>query len=253
MLAAAAGDAGILWAAMVNANQVIFWMLFHVYSQPGLLSDIRSEIEPYVKIGTLSPSQLPIKQPPKLSINMKSLMKDCPLLNATFLETMRVDTLFSSVKQVMEDIIITESPGDAEVQGRSTPYTYRIPKGEVLWLPNTIHQKDRRYWSDPEKFEPRRFWVQQDEQQKKGDKTGQESGAANVRVDYKTMKVWGGGMTMCKGKGFAEAEVIMFTAAIFAMWDIEAVDGQWKHPGQSTGGGTAQPLKQTRVRLSPRF
>ena len=237
---------------MVNANQVIFWMLFHVYSQPELLSQLRAEIEPYVKMEALAPTQLLTKQPPKLSIDMKSLMNNCPLLQATFLETMRVNSLASSVKQVMEDIIITESSEDAEHQGRSMPFTYLIPKGEVLWLPHAVHQKDGRYWPKPEKFEPQRFWVQQEGKQNKGGKEREKGDKEKIRVDYKTMKVWGGGSTMCKGKGFAEAEVIVFTAAILVMWDIEAVDG-WKHPGQSTGGGTAQPLKETRVRLRQRF
>ena len=238
---------------MVNANQVIFWMLFHVYSQPELLSQLRAELAPYVKMETRSLShQLPIKQPPKVSIDLKSLMNECPLLQATFFKTMRVDTLSSSVKRVMEDIIVTESLEDAELQGRSAPYTYRIPKGEVLWIPHTVHQKDGRYWPDPEKFEPRRFWVQQEQHNPDGKKS-EKGENAKIRVEYKTTKVWGGGSTMCKGKGFAEAEVVVFASAIYSMWDIEAVDGQWKHPGQSTSGGTAQPQEETRVRLRPRF
>ena len=238
---------------MVNSNQVIFWMLFHVYSQPELLSQLRNEIEPYVKIDTMPATQFANKQPRKLSMNTKALMNDCPLLQATFLETMRVDSLSSSVKRVLEDITVTESLQDAEKQGRSVAYTYRIPKGEVLWFPHAVHQTDERYWSSPHEFEPRRFWVQEKEQQNEDGKRSAKNEMGKLRVDYKTMKVWGGGSTMCKGKSFAEAEVTMFTAAIFTMWDIEAVGGRWKHPGQTTSGGTAKPLRQTRVRLRPRF
>lgn len=216
-------------------------MVFHVYSEPELLEQIRQEISAFVKVED-SKSSFPIKPPVRLSIDIRRLQKECPLLEATFFETMRLNTLSSSTKIVQQDFTMTESLADAQMQGRSMPYTYLFRKGDLILVPHALHQDDVRYWPEPEKFEPRRFWVENEKRE----------GPGRPSVEYKTMKVWGGGASMCKGRGFAEAEVIVFAAAIFAMWDIEPVDGVWKNPGHASSGGTAKRKKDIRVRLRRR-
>jgi len=204
------------------------------------LKAIREEIEPFVKIDRPT-SELPIKPAPHLSIDIHGLKNNCPLLNGTFLETMRLNTLNASVREVMEDLTITESVEDALIQGHPEPRTYRIPKGEIVWLPHAVHQRDSRYWKDPDTFNPRRFWVVDEKDPKK------------IEVDYRTLKVWGGGPTVCKGRKFAEVEVITFSSAIISMWEMEPVQGHWIHPGKTTGGGSAMPKKDVRVRMRRRF
>ena len=240
-----AGDGSILWAMMVNANQVIFWLLFHAYSSPTLLADLRAEISPYVKVEPIQ-SQLSVKPPPKVTIDIKALQHSCPLFQASFLETMRVNTLSTSTKTILEPFSITESPSDAQIQGYQVPRTYEFRRPQdILWVAHAVHQKDPRYWTEPLSFQPKRFFADDFESARQQGKLG---------VDYKTMKVWGGGPSMCKGKGFAEGEVAVFAAAILTLWDVEKVGdgGKWVDPGRKTGGGTAQPINNIRVRLSRR-
>ena len=78
-----------------------------------------------------------------------------------------------------------------------------------------------------------------------------DADADAVRVDYGTMKVWGGGKNMCKGKTFAEREVVLFAAAILMQWEIVPVadGGKWVHPGRYIGAGAVSPRKDVRVRM----
>ena len=236
------GGGIVLWAMMVNAvshksassdspailkapqNQVIFWMLFHLYSNSSLLAKVREELEPYVTPSDISSPAG--QQSPKISINLKSLQSDCPLLSAAFLETMRLNSLSQSTKTILQDFSVTESIEDAQMQGHAHPHTYDFKKGDILWLPHAVHQKDTRFWPEPDTFDPNRFLVRPDE------KDGED---ARLGVEYKTMKVWGGGGTMCKGKAFAEGEVAIFVAAILMVWDCEKIGdgGQWIDPGRS--------------------
>jgi hypothetical protein len=78
-----------------------------------------------------------------------------------------------------------------------------------------------------------------------------------VKVEYKTMLPWGGGASMCKGRKFAESEVLIFVAAILTCWDIECIDESgkpkaWGHPGHKGGSGAVVPATDVRVRLRRR-
>ena len=116
--ATAVGDCAVLWAMNVNANSVIFWMIWHVYSQPDLLAKIRKEIEQYVKLSPAPKSELPIREPDRLSIDMEALMRSCPLLKATYFETMRFEVGSISYKSIAGDFTVVESAEDASLAGR---------------------------------------------------------------------------------------------------------------------------------------
>jgi len=235
------GDCAILWAMNVNANQVIFWLVWYIFSDPSLLQEIRREIRPYVKFREQNGTGLPIRESPKLAVDLPDLWNKCPLLKGAFFETMRLEAASTSYKTIEEDFVVTESEDDARILGKTQPDRYLLPKGELLCIPHGAHQSDDRYWRDPHRFDPRRFWV----------KDTDEKEAGEIKVDYGTMKVWGGGKQMCKGKTFAEREVVLFVAAIVMCWEIEPVSngGKWVHPGRIPGAGAVQPKHDVRVRM----
>lgn len=241
----ATGDGAILWAMNVNANSVVFWLLWYVYADPSLLEELRHEISPYVKTRTPLNTGLPIEEAPKLEIDIASLWAKCPLLKGAFLETMRIEATGMSYKEIVEDFVVTESEEDARLLGRKDPRSFLLRKGELICIPHGVHQSDDKYFRDPERFDPRRFW------KRDKDEAGDD---ADVRVEYGTMKVWGGGKQMCKGKTFAEREVVLFTAAILMQWDMTVVSdgGKWVHPGRKPGPGVVTPVLDVRVRMTRR-
>jgi len=118
-------------------------------------------------------------------------------------------------------------------------------------VPHGVHQSDEKYFPDPMRFDARRFWIQEEGDEKRA---GSQDDPGAARVDYGSMRVWGGGKNMCKGKTFAEREVILFAAAIIMQWDMEPVEnaGKWVHPGRKMGAGAVNPVKPVRVRMKRR-
>lgn len=58
---------------------------------------------------------------------------------------------------------------------------------------------------------------------------------------------------MCKGRQFAVREILLFSAAIIAVYDIEPIGGgEWKLPKQKKTAGTKHPASSTRVWIKSR-
>lgn len=245
------GNATIVWVMNINSNAVIFWMVWYIFSDPCLVEEIRREVAPYVRFVPPHDNGLPIKEAPRLTIDLAALWPKCPLLKGAFFETMRLEAASMSYKKILEDFVVTESDEDARMLGKSEPQSFLLRKGEFVCIPHGVHQSDEKYYRDPTRFDPRRFWTKDAVGEEKSE-TPQES--SDAKVDYGTMRVWGGGKHMCKGKMFAEREVLLFVAAIVMQWDVLPVGngGRWVHPGRKPGGGAVNPVKPVRVRMMRR-
>ena len=216
---------------MVNANKVIFWMLLRIISTPALFDSIRKEIEPYATAANDG----------NLKVEVDSLMKDCPLLKATFYESMRVYTAGTSYKKVLQDVTLTESDKDAHTFGKPRGQTYHIKAGNFLVIPHATMQMDPRLWENPSKFSPERFLIPDEKDPK------------TLRVDMRHLNAFGGGHTVCKGRYFAEREVMIFIAGYLSAWDFAPAGKGWEDPGKYYNGtGTANPKRNVRIRISKR-
>jgi cytochrome P450 len=234
-------DVSVLWGVNVNSNKNVFWMLLQIYTRPELLSSIRDEIAPYVR-----PSSSGERGPhgfPKLQIDVEGLTKRCPLLKAAFHETMRMNMSGLGIRQVIKDITIKESPADAAMFGKKRAQAYTIPAGSTLVLANGTMQMDSRIFEAPHEFRPERFI--------------EEGPDGAPRVHMRNLNTFGGGLYKCKGRYFAEKEVLIFAAGLLAMWDVGAVgtgEGQdIRIPEMGTAGASRSPKEDVRVRLVRRF
>lgn len=58
---------------------------------------------------------------------------------------------------------------------------------------------------------------------------------------------------MCKGRAFAQKEVLVFAAAIISFWEIEAAGGgPWKMPRHKKATGTYTTNDNIKVWIKPR-
>lgn len=251
------GDLAVLWAMNVNANMAVYWLLIHIISDPELLAEISEEIAPFAKAARPDPATtgFPMPEPPTLSLDIDGLLNSCPMFKAACYETLRLDSAAFSYKEVMTDFTLTESQEDAALR-HEKPQSYNFRTGEYVCIPNGVHHQDQVYFPDPNKFDPRRFLVKDDEKLAQdvpeNDPEGKKSNRTTrgLTADMGAIRPFGGGSTVCKGRLFAEREILAFVAGLLVMWDIQPADGKpWKVPGRVPASAVALPDKEVRVKL----
>lgn len=218
----------------MNANLVVYWQILYILATPGLLGRIRSELstcatvsKPF-SIGTIS-------EAPKLTISHEALSKKCPLLRSTYLETLRLCNQPWSIRQIATDVAIT---GDKK---SSDPVSFVMHKGEYATTPHDLHMRDPKYFKNPLDFDPERFIVHNED--------------GSLSTDIGTIRPYGGGPSMCKGRAYAEKECLSLVAGVLAFWDIEPADEKagWVIPGQVKTSAVSRPVHDTRVRIKQRI
>ncbi|KAJ8064526.1 hypothetical protein OCU04_006856 [Sclerotinia nivalis] len=236
------GDISIIWALVVNSTLLVYWHLLYILSTPDLADKIRAEISPYAtivpgeKIGSFA-------EAPRIQLSHEDLSKKCPLFKSTYLEALRLSSQPASIRKLENDITLTDTASNKETE-KTSATTYILHKNEYVTLPHDLHMRDPSYFTSPTTFNPERFLTT--------DETGQSS------VDSQTIRPYGGGPSMCKGRVFAERECLAFVAGILMYWDLEPVvkkgekKGKWRIPGMIKTSAVCLPDKETRVRIKRR-
>lgn len=121
-----------------------------------------------------------------------ALLQTCPLLNASFNETLRLVTAASSARTVLSPTVI----GGKGLQ-----------KGAKLLLPyRHLHFQESVFGPlSVDEFHPERFLDKED---------------LDKSVNFKP---FGGGVTYCSGRFLARREVLAFVALVISKYDIEIV------------------------------
>jgi hypothetical protein len=221
----------VLWALSANANLIVFWLILHILRTPGLADRVREETKPFVQITPSGSAD----QPPQLKIMEKEIASDCQLFRACFFEVLRLCNQPWSVRRATQDITISSSRSKKNLNAK----TYDLRKGEFVTMPHELHMLDPAYWNEPMKFQPERFLVPRDD--------------GKLYFEQGTMRPWGGGWSMCKGRIFAERECMGLVASILHMWDIEpATEEGFFIPGQTKGSAVSIPTRDVRVRIRRR-
>jgi len=217
-----AGDLGLLWGQNANTQPLLFWLLTYVYSTPEILEQLREELTPYVTMSTSIPREL-------ISLDMRGLSRDCPLLKACIYETYRLVNEPTSIRSV----------GSSSVHVTDGELRHELKPGTFVSVPYSLVNRDASIYSDPDKFDPGRFL-----------ELDPSSGKLTAR--YGRLKPWGSGSAICKGRIFAEKEIVTLAVAIIAMWDVGPADGAWKLPGKVPGTGVRKPTNDIRVVITRR-
>ncbi|TWU73447.1 hypothetical protein ED733_004651 [Metarhizium rileyi] len=216
------GDLAILWGQNANTHPVLFWLLIYVYSTPGLLERLRSEVAPYVSLSRRT-------NPPDItSTDLLALSRNCPLLKASIFETYRMVNEPTSIRYVAHPTTVK----DGELEHTLSPGTF-------VSVPHSLVNHDPTVFAEPGSFVPDRFL-----------ETDAASGKSTAR--YGRLRPWGAGAAMCKGRTFAEKEIMALGAAVISLWDIAPVGGTWIVPDTVPGTGVKKPARDVRVLLSRR-
>ncbi|PVH95121.1 cytochrome P450 [Periconia macrospinosa] len=214
-------DMGVAFGSSSNTPVLSFWYLVHIYSRPELLTQLRAELAPHVKIGrNVTTGKREIA-----SIDHTALYNDCALFKSGLLETARLSGGSTPIRYVNRSTQATTTDGVNHVLHPGTWVT--VPSGNV--------QKDPHVYPDPDEFVPTRF-ILDDE--------------GNRAVRFGQLRVFGSGAGVCKGKTYAIKEALAVVAGIISLWDIETSEGYTVEPPPSDNNKI--PSKGWRVRVKIR-
>lgn len=144
----AAYDLALLWSLNASSTPLTAWSLLELYQDPVLLVQVRDEIAPFVNI--VQPRHefgASVWVPPRVeTINLDALMTKCPLLMATYLETVRLYGGGWSAKWLEEDVVLKED-------GQPT---YVLKKGTYAHVLHEIHHSDPKCFPSPHEWQATR-------------------------------------------------------------------------------------------------
>lgn len=213
-------DMGIFWGQNGNTQPLVFWFLLFVYATPGLVDELRNEIAPYVPVSKeTNPTRI-------TNLDLRALSHKCPLLRSTMYETFRMANLPTSIRLLKKTITISDGE-----------HKHQVKKGSWISTAWSLTNKDPSVYNDPETFKPDRFI-----------ETDPETQTRTAR--YGPLRPWGNGNGICKGRTFAEKEILGLGAAIISLWDISPAGGdgkKWEIPNMLPGTGAVLPDRKVRV------
>lgn len=177
-------------ALLNNANPTAYWLLYHIFSHEDLLARLRIEVAPAFAAGN---SITTLEQVQHLT--------SCPLLRASYDETLRLHTTSSSNRVVEEE---------TDIGG----YTLRAGIG-VICPPYVQHHLPEYFGEDTDKFDPDRFI--------------RPVLAKGMTADPKMIRAFGGGVSLCPGRFFASNEVLSYAASVLWRFEITFQDPGMTH------------------------
>ncbi|CRG92635.1 25-hydroxycholesterol 7-alpha-hydroxylase [Talaromyces islandicus] len=180
-------------AILVNTAPAAFWALFLLHAHPGLLEEVRKEVDAFTE--TTTENGTTVK-----TLDITTLKANCPLLLSSYQEVLRYCSMGTSVREVMEDTYLDR---------------WLLKKGAMLQMPSRIIHQDASLWgSSVADFNPRRFLPEE----------------TKNRPRDVCFRAFGGGKTLCPGRHFATNEVLAVVAIFIARLDMTPVEGEWKFP-----------------------
>ncbi|GAM89081.1 hypothetical protein ANO11243_071160 [Dothideomycetidae sp. 11243] len=208
-------EIGSALAVVVNITPAAFWALLLFYSTPGLLQDVRSELDACIAMGTEDGVRV-------RTIDVAAIKNGCPLLMSSYQEMLRFRAIGNSVREVMEDTLLDG---------------HLLKKGAMLQMPTRVIHENDKLWGDTG-FLPRRFLKE-----------------SEPKPRDMWFRAWGGGKTLCPGRHFATTMVVAVVALFAARLDMKPIKGTWPLPTAAKSGMTAgimQPDYDVEVEITSR-
>ncbi|AEO66368.1 uncharacterized protein THITE_35712 [Thermothielavioides terrestris NRRL 8126] len=185
-------EIGQISATVTNTVLAAFWFIWHIFSDPAVLEDCRSEVERLVGRDEHTGIR---------TLDLSRIRTSCPVLLSTWHEMLRYRHIGIQARAVMEDHLF---------DGR-----YLLKKGATVMCVIPALHSDTSVWGpDAAEFNHRRFV--------------REDGAGAKRAN--AFRGFGGGSTLCPGRHFATNEALSFAALLMTRFDVRPVAGVWKEP-----------------------
>lgn len=191
------GQLGLTFAVLGSSAPSALWLLYHIFSDQTVLTEVRSELNALV-----SNDQGDVGNH---LVDLAQIRTSCPVLLSTFQETLRYRNSSPGIRKVLDDVMVDG---------------WLLKKGSVLLIPNTVQHTSTLAWGDSAAtFDHRRFL------------RGAEAGDGKTPLHRTAFRPFGGGHVLCPGRHFASTEILALTAMMILQFDIVPVnDAQWPKP-----------------------
>ena len=216
-----------LIGTLTSTIRTVTWMLYHIYSTPSILAELRDEI-PAVMSTSTTPQGVRLR-----SLDITRLRANCPVLGSTFQEVLRWHALGTAVRQVMRDTLLENK--------------YLLKKDSMVLMPSVVMHTDPNLWGpDVGAFNHKRFLRTSPSNAKPG---------SSKTPSPSAFRGFGGGTTLCPGRHFATTTTMAVTIMFLMRYDVVPVEGRWpKMTGEKTGVVSAveQPDHEVEVDVRAR-
>lgn len=174
-------------ALLSNTIPNSFWMLYHIYSDPIVLAEIREELSAIVSTTSVKGNTA--------TLDISKVKTACPILLSAYKEVLRLYSAAVSARLVMKDHMLDSQ--------------FLLKAGSTVLMPSPVQHHAPSIWGpDHNSFNHRRF-------------------ADANRTTQAGFRAFGGGTTLCPGRHFATTEILAFAAVMVMMYDVVPVMGSW--------------------------
>ena len=183
-------DPTFIHALIANTTSTAFWTLYHMFSDPEVLAEVRSVLMLLLAVRVEDGKTY-------REINI-SAIREVPILKSILHESLRHYASGTGTRIVLEDTMLDNR--------------YLLKKGCFVFMPNQSYHFNATAWGDTvANFDAHRFMKSND----------QHSGA---------FRGFGGGVNLCPGRLLAMNAVLAMCAMFALRYDMKPVSGTWAHP-----------------------
>lgn len=200
---------------LANTKPTAFWTLYHLFSDPLLLQEVREQSIPLLTVEENNGTVL-------RTIDIANI-RNVPILSSLLQESLRHYASGTGSRIVVEDTMLDDR--------------YLLKKNAFIFMPNHSYHFDAFVWGPTVKaFDARRFIKAK----------SHHAGA---------FRGFGGGANLCPGRFLAANQILSMCAMFALRYDIAPVSGEWVHPGTEDSNMTLivhPPKNVTNVRVTVR-
>lgn len=219
-------ELGVVTALLVNTVPTAFYYLMHIFRSPGLLSQLRHEVDHHAITRRTDERGHTVE-----TLNLDRVRRECTLLNSTLHEVLRLYSEIASARLVLEDTLLDN--------------THLLTRNAIVQIPNTILHQDGKVWGDTS-FRPDRFI----------DSSEPRPRIAQTLTSSTSYRPFGGGNSLCPGRHYAAIEMAGLAALMIWKFDLRAVgEGRLEIPTprqQSVVEGVSPPGWDVEVDIQAR-
>ncbi|KAH6603128.1 cytochrome p450 [Trichoderma cornu-damae] len=210
--------------ATVNTVPTAVALIQNVLTNTDLLQALRKELEV-----VLVTKDTPYGRHSELDIGR--VEADCPLLHACYQEALRIGSMPTCNRAVLEDVVLTDPDSGREIL---------FKRGWRVSIPTFLLHKRNMFWGgDAESFKPENFLP------------GGIAIDSKGKVRTQGFVPYGGGAHLCPGRHLAKVEIIASGALVIMALDFEAENG-FIAQNYTLNSGAKKPLGLDKVKVRRR-